>query len=77
MNWPSFSPDLNLIENHWGEMVRRVYADGSQFSSITQLKEKIIQEWNNIPISYLKKSIDSVPIRMFEVAKASCGSINY
>jgi hypothetical protein len=77
MDWPSFSPDLNPIEILWGEMARSVYADGSQFSSITQLKEEIIQEWNNIPISYLKKLIDSIPIRMFEVAKASGGSINY
>jgi hypothetical protein len=77
MNWPSFSPDLNPIENFGGKMARRAYADGSQFSSITQLKEKIIQEWNNIPISYLKKLIGSMPIRMFEVAKASGGSINY
>jgi hypothetical protein len=58
-------------------MARRIYADGSQFSSITQSKEKIIPEWNNIPISYLKKLIDSMPIRMVEVAKASVSSINY
>ncbi len=77
MDWPSFSHDLNPIENLWGKMARRVYADGSQFLSITQLKEKIIQESNNIPISYLKKLIDNVPIRMFEIAKATAGSINY
>lgn len=32
--WPSLSPDLNPIENLWGLLARKVYADGRQFKTI-------------------------------------------
>ncbi len=35
LNRPSRSPDMNPIENLWGILVRRVYANGRQFDSVT------------------------------------------
>jgi len=45
IDWPPYSPDLNPIENLWGDLARRVYAKGRQFENIDQLKETLIYEW--------------------------------
>ena len=39
--WPARSADLNVIENCWGEMTRRLYARGRQFDTIADLKEAL------------------------------------
>jgi transposase len=39
----SLSPDLNPIENLWGDMSRVVYSGGKQYSSIEKLKEVIMR----------------------------------
>jgi len=33
LEWPAYSPDLNPIENLWGIMARRVYANGKQYTN--------------------------------------------
>lgn len=39
--WPPYSPDLNLMENVWGWLVRNVYEGGKQFESKDDLKVAI------------------------------------
>ena len=41
---PPRSPDLNPIENAWGIMVRRVYAENKQYATVTELKAAIREE---------------------------------
>jgi transposase len=67
LQWPALSPDLNPIENAWGMLARRVYAEGKQYFSIQDLKTAIINEWNNIPLDDLRKLSESMPNRIFEV----------
>ncbi|KAM8708535.1 hypothetical protein ACLKA7_015503 [Drosophila subpalustris] len=31
LDWPPYSPDLNIIENVWGWLARKVYESGKQY----------------------------------------------
>lgn len=64
MPWPSMSPDLNPIENCWGHMVRRIYADSKQYSSVAELEKAITEEWYNMPQSYIQSLISSMQERV-------------
>lgn len=46
MNWPAKPPDLNIIENVRGALVRIVYTNGRQFNDVYRLQEAIISSWN-------------------------------
>jgi len=38
LSWPARSPDLNIIENVWGQVARNVYRNGRQYNSVEELK---------------------------------------
>lgn len=46
--WPSCSPDLNPVENLWGIIVRRIYANNRQYQTIQELKSAIQEAWNDV-----------------------------
>lgn len=48
MPWPAKSPDPHPIGYVWGILARAVYADQRQFTSVQDLKETILQCWNDI-----------------------------
>ena len=52
--WPTLSPDLNPIENLWGILARRVYANNKQYERIEELKRAILREWENIELTKIK-----------------------
>lgn len=64
---PALSPDLNPIENCWGWLARRVYGDGRQFATINELKTAIREAWAQMPLSYLRGLVDSMPSRLTQV----------
>lgn len=75
--WPACSPDLNPMENTWGILVRRVYADQRQFSAVEELKHAIIEEWGKLDSQLLKKLILSMSKRIFDIVKAKGSQIKY
>ena len=43
----SWSPDLNHMENVWGLIVAKVYKGGRQYSAISELKNAVLDAWEN------------------------------
>lgn len=77
MKWPSRSPDLNPIENVWGNMCRDVYASGRQFMNVEDLKRAIESSWYSLDPCFLQKLILSMKNRVFEVIKGNGNIIQY
>lgn len=75
--WPAKSPDLNIIENLWGTLSRKVYAEGKQYDNIDRLKGAIIQCWKSISQTQVQNLYDSIPDRIFEVITKNGGCTHY
>ena len=77
MDWPAKSPDLNLIENVWGYMARRLYENRRQFSSIADIQACVLQEWDKLNQSYLYRLIESIHKMCVDVLRVQGGAIDY
>lgn len=77
LQWPPYSPDLNLIENVWGWLVRKVYESGRQFEDRESLIAAIKLAWREISLDYIKRLYDSMPDRIYEVIMNKGGSTHY
>ena len=69
LRWPTRSPDLNPIENLWGDLARRVYANGRHFTSLVELKSTIEEEWYKTDPELCQKLISSMKTRIYEVIR--------
>lgn len=77
MKWPAYSPDLNPMENLWGVLSRKVYADGRQFEDIESLKEKIVESWDDIEVKMCRDHIESMKNRIYDVIINHGGHTKY
>lgn len=77
LDWPSLSPDLNPMENLWGIMVRRVYANGRQFNRREQLINALQEIWNSIDAETTRHLIDSMHNRCIKLIQAKGDLIGY
>lgn len=77
LSWPACSPDCNPIENLWGILVRRVYANNKNYSSVSELKNSILKEWNAIEEKILKNLSGSMPDRIFQLINNNGHCTNY
>ncbi|KAI4898626.1 hypothetical protein NFI96_025985 [Prochilodus magdalenae] len=65
LEWPSQSPDLNPIENLWGELKVRVARRQPQ--NITALEEICMEEWANIPATVCANLVKTYRKRLTSV----------
>ena len=65
IDWPSYSPDLNPIENMWVIVKRNVEKRMPQ--NLAELEVFMVEEWNKVPDSTLKYLIESMRDRCLEV----------
>ena len=57
--WPALSPDLNPIDHVWDELGRRVRNGLNPPETLDELRWALIQEWNNIPQTFIRNLIGS------------------
>lgn len=77
LNWPPYSPDLNIMENLWGWLSRQIYSGGKQYDNVPELINAIKNAWNEVPASLLSSLFSSMKRRIFEVISKNGGSTNY
>jgi len=75
--WPAQSPDLNPIENLWGELQRRVRKRNLRHANKHELYLALKEEWETIPRKTYKKLIDSMPRRVHECIERCGGPTSY
>lgn len=77
LEWPACSPDLNPMENVWGIIVQRIYANNMQYNSVSDLKTAIIDAYMGMEASTIANLIRSMSNRIFEVIKCKGGVTHY
>ncbi|GBO38001.1 Transposable element Tc3 transposase [Araneus ventricosus] len=64
-----WSSDLSPIENLWGDLARRVYANERHFTSSIELKFTIEDEWYKTDPELCQKIVSSMRTRVFKVIR--------
>jgi len=72
---PAQSPDLNVMEDVWSYLDRKVKA--AKIKSIQGLKQKLTREWEKLPWSEIRKSVKSMPSRLAECVELEGGRTHY
>lgn len=72
MNWPAMSADMSPIEHIWDELDRRVRSRRRKPTNAAQLRQALVQEWDNMPQATIQSVINSMR-RRCQVCIASLG----
>ena len=62
-----YSPDLNIIENLWGIVSRRVYKDGRDYKSTDDLWENVSEAFTSISSELITNLYNSIPKQLVSV----------
>lgn len=68
LDWPSYSPDLNPIENVWGLMKARLQEN--PVFDLKSLIKRLNSEWKSLSSVYARKLAESCPRRLKRVIEA-------
>ena len=61
--FPPKSLDLDIIENIWDELNRRVRRTGAIPTTLNELRAKLLYKWNNLPQNYVQQyDINETPL---------------
>ena len=67
MEWLARSPDLNLIENLWGILARKVYANGRQLVNVDMFKKCVLDASAEISPNAIQSPVGSTQNRCISV----------
>lgn len=77
LEWPPQSPDLNPIENLWKQLKDAVQKRSATIKTAADLKNALVEAWNDIEKDSWNVLIDSMPERIDAVLKAKGGSTRW
>ena len=77
MDWPARSPDLNPIEHVWDMLQVGLSAQEHAPSTLEELGNDLVQQWNRIPQDSISHLIQSLPRRCQAVLDARGGHTRY
>ena len=75
LDWPSQSPDLNVIENIWA-YIKCEYSK-SPSRNRDEAYRKVFKIWNEIPQDFIEKLVGSIYNRLSDVIRNKGGPTNY
>ena len=70
MEWPARSPDLNPIEHAWDMLQTAVSSGPVQPASVQELRQALLEEWDQIPQYKIRRLISSMRRRCQAVIEA-------
>lgn len=73
--WPANSPDLNLIENLWSILDRKVHARRAR--TLQGLKKVIKDEWKKLSLETIQNLYDSYPNRLQQIIERNGDMSDY
>jgi transposase len=62
IDWPSYSPDLNPIENVWGHIKKQIARKRPR--TLAELEQNLLELWNSLSKEYLMSLVASMPKRV-------------
>lgn len=77
LNWPSCSPDMNIIEHVWNDVNVRLRDRDPQPRNMGELRVAIDEEWYKTDPLYIRKLYDSIPTRVMALFGVKGGFTKY
>lgn len=77
MEWPANSPDLNPIEQLWDQLGRAVRTRVTNETTLADLRQILVEEWNAIPQQRVTRLVHSMRRRCQAVVAADGSSTRY
>lgn len=75
LDWASYSPDLNPIQNIWGLLKDNIIKKGIRSLAVAQ--EEVVQFWGTLSHDFLHNLIDSMPRRIESCIAVQGGLTKY
>ena len=70
LDWPAQSPDLNLIENVWLTIKRKLQRRTQTINTVRELYDNIFDIWTSFTVEYIRALYMVVPDRVKRVQRA-------
>ena len=67
LDWPPYSPDLNIIENLWGIVSAKVYEGGKEYQNPSELWNAVSDQLLAISPQVIQNLYNSIPGRLMKV----------